>query len=331
MSTVRRWVVGLSFCLAALLFATSGRSQFDDPDEQPTKGAALGESIVQYVRIGISVTAQGGPCQGLEGTTPIPIEWPEQELELVEEDVSAAVRRLDYRLIGPVGSKEGTARQMLVKIPRLVAGEEAHAILTFKLTRYAQLPPDDTSMFVRPGKRDRSLRTYLNPSPKIETKDRSIGKIARQIAKENEGGSDWELVEAYYDWVRDNIEYTNGPLKGARQALRDGTGDCEELTSLFIAFCRIEGIPARSVWVEGHCYPEFYLLDDEGTGHWFPCQAAGDRAFGSMPDRRPIYQKGDNFRVPESKERYRYVPEDLAGTGGNPVVKFIREVLPDLP
>ena len=42
-------------------------------------------------------------------------------------------------------------------------------------------------------------------------------------------------------------------------ALRDGTGDCEELSSLFIALCRAHGIPARTVWVPDHCYPEFYL------------------------------------------------------------------------
>ena len=52
------------------------------------------------------------------------------------------------------------------------------------------------------------------------------------------------------------------------------------------------------VWVPGHCYPEFYLEDAEGRGHWIPCQAAGTRAFGSMPEHRPILQKGDNFRVP---------------------------------
>jgi hypothetical protein len=331
MNTAGKSIMGPLFAAALLFTVTPSWAQFNEPDETPNQSAALGASIVQYVKIGISVTAKGGPCRGLEGTTPIPIAWPEQEIELVEEDVSSAVRRVEYRLIGPVGSNESTARQMLVKVPQLTAGEEAHAILTFKLTSYAQEAPADTSAFVRPDKRDRSMRTYLNPSPKIETKDRGIGKIAEQIAQENKGRSDWELVEAFYDWVRDNIEYEDGPLKGARQALRDGTGDCEELTSLFIALCRIEGIPARSVWVEGHCYPEFYLLDNDETGHWFPCQAAGDRAFGSMPDRRPIYQKGDNFKVPESKERYRYVPENLVGSGGSPSVKFIREVLPNLP
>ena len=66
------------------------------------------------------------------------------------------------------------------------------------------------------------------------------------------------------------------------------------MSSLFVAICRADGIPARLVRVPGHCYPEFYLLDRDGKGRWFPCQAAGTRAFGGMPDPRPILQKGDN-------------------------------------
>ena len=97
-------------------------------------------------------------------------------------------------------------------------------------------------------------------------------------------------------------------------------GDCEELTSLFVAMCRANGIPARSVWIPGHCYPEFYLEDDEGAGHWIPCQAAGTRAFGSMPDYRLVLQKGDNFKVPEHRKTQRYMAEFLRvkSAGGSP-------------
>ena len=91
----------------------------------------------------------------------------------------------------------------------------------------------------------------------------------------------------------------------------DGFGDCEELTSLFVAMCRVAGIPARSVWVPGHCYPEFYLEDEQGEGHWYPCQAAGTRIFGAMPEARPVLQKGDNFRIPGSRQPQRYVQETV--------------------
>jgi hypothetical protein len=89
-------------------------------------------------------------------------------------------------------------------------------------------------------------------------------------------------------------------------------------------------VPARTVWVEGHCYPEFYLVDGKGNGSWYPCQAAGSRAFGSMPDQLPILQKGDNFRDPDRPAKpLRYVSEFVTGSavggGGEPHVQYIRE------
>jgi hypothetical protein len=173
------------------------------------------------------------------------------------------------------------------------------------------------------------MRLFLGRSPYIDTRNRRIRSLALQLVKDKE--SAWDKVECLYDWVRDNVEYRDGPLKGATAALQDGYGDCEELSSLFIAMCRVNQIPARTVWVPGHCYPEFYLEDPQGTGHWIPCQAAGTRDFGSMPDHRPILQKGDNFQVPEKREAQRYVAEFLKVKTvriGKPEVKFVRQLLP---
>ena len=141
------------------------------------------------------------------------------------------------------------------------------------------------------------------PSPYIESRDPKIRELAKEIGADKEKA--WEKVEAIYDWVREKVEYKNGPLKGALAALKDGTGDCEELTSLFIAICRANDIPARTVWVPGHCYPEFYLDDEEGKGHWFPCQAAGSPAFGGHSGEPADPAKGRQFppaRRPSASE-----------------------------
>jgi hypothetical protein len=176
----------------------------------------------------------------------------------------------------------------------------------------------------------------LGPSPYIESRHQKIISLAKELTASSEDSesetSAWQTVEKIYDATRDRVKYVNGELKGAIRALNDGTGDCEELTSLFIALCRASKIPARTVWVDGHCYPEFYLEDDAGQGHWFPCQAAGTRDFGGIPETRPILQKGDNFKDPDRpRERQRYVSEFLKGAavkgGGQPKVKFVREVV----
>lgn len=291
-------------------------------DEDNAKGIQFGEPVKQRWRVGMVVRAVGGACSGLFATIPVPTDWPEQEVLLDNEELTRHVRAVTYRML------QGGVQQMLVSIPSVPAGDTASALLTFDIFRRPALPPPDTSILKIDEKPHSSLGYFLNSSPYIESKDARIRKLAHELMEEHKDKSDWEKVEAMYDWVRDNVEYKEGKLKGALAALKDKTGDCEELTSLFIALCRANKIPARTVWVPGHCYPEFYLVDDEGKGHWIPCQIAGVREFGQLSDPRPVLQKGDNFRVPEKKEPQRYVAEFLKGKGGNPQVTFHRDVLP---
>ncbi len=284
----------------------------------------LGEAFTQKYQIGVIVSANSGPCRGIVATAPVPIAWPEQEVRVVDEDRSSLVRNLRERMV------EGTVKQMLVEIPFVPAGAEVKAILTLEITRHSLLAPKDPSAFVLSDNLPRDIRVYLGPSPYIESQNYQIKKVARDILADKQDLSAWKQVEAIYDWVRQHVQYKNGPLKGALRALKDGSGDCEELTSLFIALCRANKIPARTVWVPGHCYPEFYLQDKEGVGHWLPCQAAGSREFGEISERRPILQKGDNFRVPERpRDRQRYVAEFLTGAGGKPTVRFLRKLVED--
>ena len=288
----------------------------DDPEE-----AQLGEEQTQRWKAGIIVTAAGGPCKGLVGYVPVPIDWPEQKVRIVEEEFPNQARVV-YQMV------DDTVKMMVVRIPTLRGGDVAEATVTYEVRRRTILAPDETDQYVLadPNKLDRKIRIYLLPSPMIESRDPKIRKLAKEIGVDRETA--WERVEAIYDWVRDEVEYTNGPIKGALAALRDKTGDCEELTSLFIAICRAGNIPARTVWVKGHCYPEFYLEDAQGEGHWFPCQAAGTRSFGGIPELRPILSKGDNFRPPYSRaDRQRYPAEHLTGAGGRPRVQWVRQLV----
>ena len=299
-------------------------AQFKQPD---TEGAQLGEAQVQRWRAGMIVSAASGPCQGIQATAPVPIDWPEQTVTVVDQEITPGVK-MRYRMV------EGTVKQMVVSIPYLPAGQEARVLVTFEVRRSAQLAPENTDVYQVPDKRrmKSNVRRYLGPSPAIESTSPKIKKLAKQVGADQEKG--WDKAEAIYDWVRENVqfdaEFVDRPIRGALAALSSGKGDCEDLSALFIAICRAAGIPARTVWVPGHCYPEFYLIDEQGEGHWFPCQAAGTRAFGEMPDHRPILQKGDNFRAPYNpRERKRYLAEHLTGAGGRPKVKFVRELVSD--
>lgn len=144
--------------------------------------------------------------------------------------------------------------------------------------------------------------------------------------------TDWERVEALYDFVRAKVKYLNGAEDmPATQALEDGQADCYGMSALFVAMCRTMKVPARMVWVDNHQYAEFYLEEEDDKGYWYPAQLAGTRAFGEMPLPMVIFQKGDNFRVPERRrERLRYATDHTtlsASSKHKPRVVYVREPL----
>jgi len=304
------------------VFSTPAWAQFKT--ETAVGGPRLDHTSTQRFKVGIIIKAVGGSCKSIVATAPVPVDWPEQQVKVIEEDVSPSVGNVRYRMLG------GTVKQMLVEIPSLGRGQEAKALVTLEISRSTLAPPEDVSVYLIPKRVPRELNIFLGPSPQIESRHPKIVTLAKEIVEGKETA--WAKVEAIYDWVREHVEYKNGALKGAVKALQDKSGDCEELSSLFIALCRASKIPARTVWVPGHCYPEFYLVDDKGKGHWFPCQAAGTRAFGGIAEQRPILQKGDNFKDPERpRERQRYLSEFVKGSGkkggGQPKVTFVRELI----
>lgn len=336
----RPWSLLLASLVVCGLAAQPARAQIrpDKPSADklssgPTSAGAssaadvrYGDPVVIKYRVGAEVTADHGACRNLLLVVAMPLECPEQQVRLVDEDVSSGVE-LAYRTL-----QEGGVRQMLMSVPYLANGATAKAILTFEVAMHPILPPDDTADLKIPQRVPRGVRRYTSGSPYIETKHHSIRSLAKEIlGGVPESATDWEKVEAIYDYVLDHIAYVEGPDKPALQTLRDGQADCFGRSALFIALCRNIDVPARAVWVDGHAYPEFYLEDAAGEGHWYPCESAGTRAFGEMPLARVILQKGDNFRLPEKpRERLRYatdVGKGLPAAPGakEPSYRFIRQ------
>lgn len=279
-------------------------------------------------RVGAEITANNGACRGVIAMVTVPLDCPEQKVTLVEEDFSPEVAEVTYR---PVPG--GEVRQMLISVPRLNAGATAHAILTVDVATSKIAPPEKTDDLKIPKKIPAKVRAYTNPSPYIEMNNQQIRSFNKEVmGSVDENANDWTKIEAIYDAVLKKIDYVEGPDKSAVDALKDKQADCQGRSAAFIALCRINKIPARMVWVHGHVYPEFYLEYEEGKGFWYPCESAGTRAFGEMPLARTILQKGDNFRVPERKEKLRYASDFMIGLptpgGGRPHVKYIREIAP---
>lgn len=310
----------VGFCL--LLWPAIALGQFTE-NAVSENGPQLSDAITSRVKVGVIIKASS-PVFRAVATVPVPGNWPEQQVEIVSEDISSAVHSVTYRDL----TGGGGMRQMVVQVPQLPAGQEARALVTFEVTRHGLAAPVDTSIYQVPKKLPRQLRINIGPSPYIESRHPRIIKAAKQAASADQPA--WQKVESLYNWTRQNVVYKNGKLKGAARAVIDGEGYTDAVTSLFIAMCRVHKIPARTVFIKGHCYAEFYLEDDQGEGHWFPCRPAGERAFGEIDAGRPILQKGDSFKNPENtRERLRWVKEyfHASGRGKAPKVRFVHQTV----
>jgi len=294
--------------LLVLIIQTSATGQTQAPSENglltPLLSKMMSERPVESVwEFGLKLSAPAN-AQGITATVPIPMTWPEQEIEILSEEKSQGVGAIRFR------NPTKQTQQFSFSVNRMTAGQPEMAVIRFKIKKSFITSPENTSEFTRGGKLPSAVKQFLKPSPYIESNSKEIRKIASEL--EDESLNAWSQVEKNYVWVRENIEYKfDKQIHSCLRALDVKHGDCEELSSLFIAICRAQGIPARAVWIPGHTYPEFYLTDANKDGTWFPCQAAGTYAFGEMPEPRPILQKGDRFRVAGQRQEVRYLRPTL--------------------
>lgn len=318
-----RLLIGLQ-CLALAPSVSQAQIAQAPADAQ---SARYGEAQPGVFRVGATITANRGECTNIRAMVAVPLECPEQSVRVLEESISPEVQSVTFRDL------QGGARQMLITVPRLANGATATAVVTYEVKTRPILPPEDSvaAELKIPKRIPRDMLRYASVSPTIQARDPKIRSLAREVLEgAGKEADDWTRIEALYDAVLDRIEYVEGPDKSAVETLRDGHADCHGRSALFVALCRASRVPARCVWVQDHCYAEFYLEDSAGEGAWYPAESAGTRAFGEMPLARTILQKGDNFRVPERpKDRLFYATDFLIGLpapgSGKPTVKYIRE------
>lgn len=288
-------------------------------------GPRLGKTATHLWKTGIIVSAIGGRgVAKVYGTIPVPTDWPEQQVKVVKEDISPTVRGVNYRIV------DNSIRQMVFEMPSIPAGGSGQALITFEVTKGALLPPADPSQYEIPKSAPREVKKFLGSSPFIETSNARIKALAKELTAGKEDA--WAELEAIYDGVREKVKVDSVKAAGAAAALREGKATKEDLTALFVACCRVHKVPARMVWVVDGCYAEFFLEQEKGKGYWFPASlTAREKEFGQVSDTNPIMQKGDNIRVPETKEAYRFVPEFIKANGvagGQPRPEFVRHLEP---
>ncbi len=279
----------------------------------------------QRWEFGMEISATGN-VTGLVASVPVPVEWPEQRIKIVEEQKDDGVTRMAYKNLGD------QAGQLIITINRMVAGDVIRASVIMEIQKQDVARPESPeSLRFATKSETRRLDKYLKPSPYIESNHRRVKEFADAI-RIDESIAPFEQVRIIYEFIREQVPYEfDEKIRTCIEALERGKGDCEELSSLFIAVCRIKGIPSRAVWIPDHTYPEFYLVDEVDVGHWIPCQLAGEYEFGSMAESKPILQKGDNFKIQGNRNRLRYVQPTLTArdTAAQPSFRWIMQPVDD--
>ena len=314
----------LRYLLVAALLLISplpARAQFGAKDD--SGGPRLGKTATHLWKTGIVVSAiGGGGVANVYGTIPVPTDWPEQQVKVVKEDISPTARGVTYRVV------DNSIRQMIFEIPAIQAGTSGQALVTFEVTKAAIEPPADPAAYAIPKSAPREVKKYLGASPFIEATNARIRALAKELTAGKEGA--WWQLAAIYDGLREKVKVEPIKQAGAATALKEGKATKEDLTALFVACCRAHKVPARMVWVVDGCYAEFYLEAGKEKGYWFPANLiAKEKEFGQVSDTNPIMQKGDNIKVPENKEAYRFVPEFIKASGiagGKPRPEFVRQL-----
>ncbi len=324
------------------------RPAFEEPEESPGDGAdsapakalptaknkyavpdpqlELADPRTYRLRVVIRVMATEGAVRNVVATGPIPMDWPEQKVRLISEKISPQCKATEQVL-------KGQAALLKFQVPQIPKGGTAFVERLYEITRYRtkfKLPGDELKL---PKGTPPELRDQVaGPAPGVETKSPQMIELADSLRKVSEDLGPWETIKTFWSWTRDNVKFENGDFRGALYALDKRCGDCEEMSALFVGLCRLSNIPARTVWVESHDYPEFYLVDKHGRGHWIPAQVVGPPWFGEITEYRPIFQKGDRFYDPLQKTYVRYVPHTVKGQDGGqhpPKVDFRHDIIAD--
>ena len=167
----------------------------------------------------------------------------------------------------------------------------------------AEVPAAGWDDLRRPGHQG-EFAEFLAPTTYVPSLARmeDLGDVVASLAA---SGPPSVAVEAAVDWVRSRLDYTKGSTDvttTAADALRGGTGVCQDFAHLTLAVLRSLGIPAR--YVSGYLYPasaagvgttatgESHAWVEAWTGAWWGMDPTDG---GRVGERHVIVGRGRDY------------------------------------
>ena len=293
----------IKFLLLFLLVPiASTHGQDSQPKNTSQKGVSFGEPVSAKWRVGAVIRGRGAR-QSVLVTLPLPANWPEQRVSVLEESLPDSVQTL----IGYRKLKTHEVRQMVAKVPTLPRDIPITISVTVEVNTKEIIEPEDKSVYKIPGSKVKEAKLFLGVSPQVNYKNSKLRSFAKETTAAKELA--WEKVAAIYDWIRDNVDQEDAPVTNAVNTFRKKIGCNEDKVFLFVALCRAIKIPARIVYANEFIYAEFMLTDSDGKqAYWFPANVNGVYELGSLAEPRIILQKGHHIKVPEKKSLKNMLP-----------------------
>jgi len=273
----------------------------------------------QYdVSVGIQIQGKGN-ARGIFATTAAPIEHPEQQIEDVSIETDGCTAKI--RQLSP------EAGQLFIGAQSIAGGQTISAAAHFRITLRKEYQGYRQEQFPMEQEFPKEFRKlYMYDSPGIQTRQRVVKDLAAEIAGQID--HPWNKAKAFHEWVWTNVKAKRGYYTSVIEALRDRVGDCEERAAVFVALCRVSGIPARLVWVPNHNWAEFCLRDDDGKPHWIPSHTSAYSWFGWTGVHELVLQKGDSISVPEKRKPLRLMADWMQWQGARPTARYYGELKP---
>jgi transglutaminase-like putative cysteine protease len=138
------------------------------------------------------------------------------------------------------------------------------------------------------------LQTQSNGSAMlIDPTNSNIKLIAQNVFDMAETNNSFLLAKELFIWLKENTRYqihnNKGNVQPAAVTLQKKTGDCDDLSFLYISLCRAVGIPARfirgyllsednagDVSATPHAWSEVFVGGLMGNNGWIPVESACD-------------------------------------------------------
>ncbi|MFO7677495.1 MAG: transglutaminase domain-containing protein [Thermoplasmatota archaeon] len=162
--------------------------------------------------------------------------------------------------------------------------EDLTGIDALTIDEIAEKYPETTSKYLNGQSND---TTYL-----INPYESSIVNIAQSIMYAADTNNSFICAKEIFNWLKTNTEYTiheqDMGVQPALLTLQKKTGDCDDLSFLYISLCRSVGIPARfvrgyllsedivgTVKATAHVWVEVFVGGLLGINGWIPVECAG--------------------------------------------------------